>query len=156
MKIISFNKENRNEYMNFIKQCKNSWEFRCLENNYFNVGDKEIFLVIEKGLCRKHNIVAYSIVEKDLRYLYKVNFISEIHKNDGNNIYIYDFMVRKESRNTGIGSKLAQYLINEIFIDKNIILQPDGDGHWFWKKFDFQQDNISKKETWVLKRKSYS
>ena len=36
--------------------------------------------------------------------------------------------------------------------DKNIILQPDGDGNWFWKKFGFIPDNISKHLTLILQR----
>ena len=60
-------------------------------------------------------------------------------------------MVKKNLRNKGIGTKLAQYLIDYIYIDKNIILQPDGDGYWFWKKFGFEEDNESEKMTWKIK-----
>ena len=38
------------------------------------------------------------------------------------------------------------------YIKKNITLQPDRDGNWFWKKFGFIPDNISKSLTLILKR----
>ena len=55
-------------------------------------------------------------------------------------------------RNQGIGQYFARYILNEKYKDKNIILQPDGDGNWFWKKFGFIPDNISKHLTLILQR----
>ncbi len=86
-----------------------------------------------------------------MKYLYIVNLISKKYENNGTTIFVSDFMVKKNLRNKGIGTKLAQYLIDYIYIDKNIILQPDGDGYWFWKKFGFEEDNESEKMTWKIK-----
>lgn len=55
-------------------------------------------------------------------------------------------------RNQGIGKKLVRYIIDSEYKNRNIILQPDGNGYWFWKKFGFENDNISKHETWILRR----
>jgi len=152
MEIVRFNRVNKGEYKEFIRKYNNVPEFNILNISNFNVGEKEIFLVIEKGLIKKYKILAYSIIEKDLKYLYIANSISEKHKNDGTVILISDFMVKKRLRRNGIGTKFAKYIIEEIFVDKNIILQPDGDGYYFWKKFKFESDNISEKETWKIKR----
>jgi len=109
-------------------------------------------LVIKKSLIKKYKILAYSIVEKDLEYLYMENLISKDYNNDGTYIFIFDFMVKRRARNKGIGRKLAEYLIYEIFRDKKILLQPDQDGQWFWRKFGFESDNLSEKETWIINR----
>lgn len=68
-------------------------------------------------------------------------------------IYISDFMIDYLYRNQGNGKILANYIINDIYKDKDIILQPDGDGNWFWKEFGFVNDEISKHLTLILKRK---
>lgn len=149
MEILRFNKDNYKDYKNFINKYNNSIEFVTLKINNFDIGQKEIFLVIKKSLINKYKILAYSIVEKDLKYLYIANSISESYNNDGTYIFISDFMVKVKARNKGIGTKLAEYLIYETFKDKKILLQPDEDGYWFWKKFNFKKDNISEKETWI-------
>lgn len=150
MKILRFNKSNNNEYRKFIKKY-NIREFYTLSMQTFNIGEKEIFLIVDKGKLRKYKILAYAIIEKDLEYLYIVNSISKEYQNNGTIIFISDFMVRKNLRNKGIGTKFVQYLINHIYVEKNIILQPDEDGYWFWKKFNFENDNKSEKETWKIK-----
>lgn len=152
MEILRFNRDRSNEYKNFIRKYNNVAEFNTLNINTFGVGEKEIFLVVEKGKIRKYNILAYAIVQKDLKYLYIVNSISEEYKNDGTVIFISDFMVKEKMRNKGIGTKLAHYLINFIYLDKDIILQPDGDGNWFWRRFNFISDNISKKATLKMQK----
>lgn len=152
MQILKFNKDNSNEYRDFVNKYNNSKEFITLKINNFNIGEKEIFLVVKKGLIKKYRILAYSIIEKNLKYLYMANLISESYSNNGRYVFISDFMVKRIARNNGIGTMLAQYLINEIYANKNILLQPDEDGYWFWEKFGFQSDNISEKETWIINR----
>lgn len=152
MEIFEFNKSNSNEYRKFISQYNNIIEFQTLNIQTFNIGEKDIFLLVNKGIVKKYKILAYSIIEKDLKYLYMVYSISKKYQNNGTTIFVSDFMVNRKMRNKGIGTKLAKYLIDNIYIDKKIILQPDGDGNWFWKKFDFVSDKISKKMTWILKR----
>ncbi len=49
---------------------------------------------------------------------------------------------------------LVKYILDEVYKDKDIILQPDEDGNWFWKKFAFIPDNISKRLTLILKHKN--
>lgn len=150
MEILRFNKSNSNNYRKFINKYNNIIEFDTLNIQNFNIGEKEIFLLVDKGIVRKYKILAYSIIEKELKYLYIVNLISKKYENNGTTIFISDFMVKKNLRNKGIGTKLAQYLIDYIYIDKNIILQPEGDGYWFWKKFGFEEDNESEKMTWKI------
>ena len=150
MEILGFNKSNSNNYRKFINKYNNIIEFDTLNIQNFNIGEKEIFLLVDKRIVRKYKILAYSIIEKELKYLYIVNLISKKYENNGTTIFISDFMVKKNLRNKGIGTKLAQYLIDYIYIDKNIILQPDGDGYWFWKKFGFEEDNESEKMTWKI------
>ena len=52
----------------------------------------------------------------------------------------------------GIGNILAKYILEKRYAKADVILQPDGDGYSFWKKFGFENDNISKHETWILRR----
>lgn len=151
MEILRFNKFNSNDYRKFINKYNNTIEFDVLNIQTFNIGEKEVFLLVSKGILRKYNILAYSIIEKELKYLYIVNLISKKYENNGTTIFISDFMVKKNLRNKGIGTKLVQYLIDYIYIDKNIILQPDEDGYWFWKKFGFEEDTESEKITWKLR-----
>lgn len=151
MEILKFNKSNSNIYKEFINRYNKIIEFDILNIQTFNIGEKEIFLVVDKGIIRKYKILAYAIIEKDLEYLYIVNSISRNYQNDGTTIFISDFMVKKDSRNIGIGTKLARYLIDDIYREKNIILQPDEDGYSFWKKFSFDDDKESKKRTWRIK-----
>ena len=151
MEILRFNKFNSDDYRKFINKQNNIIEFDTLNIQIFNIGEKEIFLLVNKGIVKKYKILAYSIIEKDLKYLYIVNLISKKYQNNGTTIFVSDFMVKKNLRNEGIGTKLAQYLIDYIYIDKNIILQPDGDGCWFWKKFGFEEDNESEKMTWKIR-----
>lgn len=155
MEILRFNKNNKDEYKKFIGKYNNVPEFNILDISNFNFGEKEIFLAIEKGIMKKYKILAYSIIEKDLKNFYIANSISEKYKNDGTVILISDFIVKEKLRRHGIGSEFAQYLIDEIFLDKDIILQPDGDGYEFWKRFGFETDNISEKETWKIERVKY-
>lgn len=150
MEILRFNKSNSNNYRKFINKYNNIIEFDTLNIQNFNIGEKEIFLLVDQEIVRKYKILAYSIIEKELKYLYIVNLISKKYENNGTTIFISDFMIKKNLRNKGIETKLAQYLIDYIYIDKNIILQPDGDGYWFWKKFGFEEDNESEKMTWKI------
>ena len=148
MEILKFNDDNKSEYKYFINKYNNVKEFYTLKVQTFDTEKKKIFLLVEKGVLKKYKIIAYAIIEEELKYLYITNSISEEYLNDGTTIYISDFMVRRCSRKQGIGTYLAKYLIEDVYRDKNIILQPDGDGFLFWKKFNFKQDEISKNETW--------
>lgn len=143
MEILRFN-----DYRKFISKYNNIIEVDTLNIQTFNIGEKEIFLLVDKGIVRKYKILAYSIIEKDLKYLYIVNLISKKYQNNGTTIFVSDFMVKKNLRNKEIGTKLAQYLIDYIYIDKNIILQPDG--YFFWKKFSFEEENELEKMTWKI------
>ena len=62
-------------------------------------------------------------------------------------------MIDYPYRKQGIGKFLAKYILYEVYKNKNIILQPDGDGNWFWKKFEFVHDKISQRVTLILKNK---
>ena len=113
---------------------------------------KKIFLLIEQGFFKKYKIIGYAIVYEDLQVLYFSNNISKDYNGDSNTIFIADFMIDYPYRNKGIGKYFAKYIIDEVYKNKNITLQPDGDGNWFWKKFGFMPDNISKNLTLILKR----
>ena len=73
MEILKFNKSNSNIYKEFINRYNQIIEFDILNIQTFNIGEKEIFLVVDKGIIRKYKILAYAIIEKDLEYLYIVN-----------------------------------------------------------------------------------
>lgn len=152
MEILKFDKEKKVKYNEFINKYNDLKEFMTLKINNFNVGDKEIYLVIKKNLFSKCKILAYSIIEKDLKYIYMANSISKKYSNDGSLIFISDFMVKRKLRNQGIGKMLARHIICEEYQNKDIILQPDEDGFWFWKKFGFINDNISEHETWIKQK----
>ena len=151
MEILKFNKINGNQYKEFIKKYNNVQEFDILNSQTFNVGEKEIFLVVEKGILNKNKILAYSIIQKDIEYSYIINSADKDYFNNETTICILDFMVREKSRNKGVGTKLAKYLMDYIYIDKDIILEPKGDGYWFWKKFNFEENKELQKTVWKRK-----
>ena len=107
---------------------------------------------MEKGFLKKYKTIGYSIVYEDLHTICFSNDISKKYDRDSNTIFISDFMIDYFYQNQGIGKYLARYIIDKVYEDKNIILQPDGDGNWFWKKFGFIPDNISKHLTLILQR----
>lgn len=151
MEIKEYNYEKRIEYLQFIKKYN---KFNCLDTlkvQTFSEG-KRIFLLIEEGFFRKYKIIGYAIIYEDLHVLCFSNNISEKHVEDSNNIFISDFMIDYPYRNKGIGKYFAKYIIDEVYKQKNITLQPDGDGNWFWGKYGFIPDNISKNLTLILKR----
>lgn len=151
MEIEEYNYNNKQEYYIMIKRYNKSKELHTLDVNTLKP-QKRIFLVIEKGILKKYKIIAYTIINEDLKLIHMVNGISKKYVGDKNTIYITDFMVRILDRKKGIGKALANYIINQRYGDKNILLQPQGDGNWFWKKFGFICDNISEHGTCILRR----
>ncbi len=151
MQIIEYNYDTRIGYSQFVRKCN---KFNCLNTlkvQTFSEG-KRIFLLIEKAFFRKYKIIGYAIIYEDLHVLCFSNNISKKYDGDLNTIFISDFMIDYPYRNKGIGKYFAKYIIDEVYKQKNITLQPDGDGNWFWKKFGFIPDNISKSLTLILKR----
>ena len=107
---------------------------------------------MEEGFFRKYKIIGYAIIYEDLHVLCFSNNISEKYDGASNTIFISDFMIDYPYRNKGIGKYFAKFIIDEVYKQKNITLQPDGEGNWFWKKFGFISDNVSKNLTLILKR----
>ena len=155
MKIIKYDYNTRMEYSDFIRKYNKCNCLNTLNIQTFS-GGKKIFLIIEKDFFKKYKIIGYSIIYEDLHPLCFLNEISEKYDGDINTIFIADFMIDYLYRNQRIGMFLAKYILDDVYKDKNIILQPDGDGRWFWKKFGFIPDNISKKLTLKITRIKYS
>ncbi len=151
MEIKEFNYNIRLQYSDFIRKYNKSRCLSSLNIQTFSKG-KKIFLILEKGFFKKYKIIGYSIVYEELHTICFSNDISKKYDEDTNTIFISDFMIDYLFRNQGIGQYFARYILNEKYKDKNIILQPDGDGNWFWKKFGFIPDNISKHLTLILQR----
>lgn len=152
MKIIKYNYDTRIEYSKFIRKYNKSKFLSTLNIQTFSK-EKTIYLVIEKSILRGYKIIGYAIIYENLHVICFSNDISKKYDGDINTIFIGDFMIDYSYRNKGIGKQLARYIINFEYKDKNIILQPDGDGNWFWKKFGFVNDEISQHITWILKSK---
>lgn len=153
MEIVEYNYDNRMQYSEFIRKYNKSNCLNSLNVQTFSKG-KKIFLMIDKGRIKKYKIIGYSITYEDLHVICLSNDISEKYDEDNNTIFIADFMINYLYRNQGNGKFFVKYILDEVYKDKDIILQPDGDGNWFWKKFDFIPDNISKHLTLILKRKN--
>lgn len=151
MEIKEFNYNIRLQYADFIRKYNKSICLSSLNIQTFSEG-KKIFLILEKRFFKKYKIIGYSIVYEDLHTICFSNDISKKYDGDLNTIFISDFMIDYLYRNQGIGKYLARYIIYKIYEGKNIILQPDGGGYWFWKKLGFVSDNISKHVTWILQR----
>lgn len=151
MKIIKYNYDTRTEYYKFIRKYNRSKFLNTLNIQTFSEG-KTIYLVVDKGFFRKYKIIGYVIIYESLHVICFSNDISSKYDGDKDTIFIADFMIDYKYRNEGIGTELAKYIINFEYKDKNIILKPDGDGNWFWKKFGFINDRISQHMTWILKR----
>lgn len=153
MDIIEYDYNTRIEYSKFIRKYNKSKYLNTLNIQTFSKG-KKIFLVIEKTILYRYKIVGYAIVYGDLHVMCYSNNISKKYDGDDENIFVSDFMIDYPYRNQGIGKFLAKYILDEVYKDKNIILQPDGDGNWFWKKFGFVHDKISQHTTLILKKKN--
>lgn len=151
MDIIKYDYNSKIEYSSFIRKYNKSKYLNTLNIQTFSKG-KKIFLVVEKTIFYRYKIIGYAIIYEDLHVICYSNNISKKYDEDDETIFISDFMIDYPYRNQGIGKYLGNYIINEVYKDKTIILQPDGDGNWFWKKFGFVSDNISKRLTLVLKR----
>jgi len=100
----------------------------------------------------RYKIIGHAIIYEEIHVLCISNNISQKYDRDKDTVFISDFLIDKAYQNNGLGKNLANYIVNELYNDKNIILQPDGDGNWFWKKFGFVPDNISKNLTLILDR----
>lgn len=150
MEIKEYDFNTRVEYSVFVKKINKSDCMSTLNIQTFSEG-KKIILLIEQGFFRKYKIIGYTIIYEDLQLCF-FNNISERYNKNSNTIFISDFMINYPYRKQGIGKYFAKYIIDEVYKQKNIILQPDGDGNWFWKKFGFIPDNISKNLTLILKR----
>lgn len=155
MEIVEYNYDNSMQYTDFIRKYNKSKYLSSLNIQTFSEG-KRIFLILEKGFFKKYKIIGYSIVYEDLHTICFSNNISKKYDRDSNTVFISDFMIDYIYQNQGIGKDLVMYIIEKVYGDKNIILQPDGDGYWFWRKFGFVNDNISKQVTWILKRNKCS
>ena len=151
MEIKQYNYDTKVEYSKFVRKYNKSKQLKILSSIKFIKG-KNIFLILKRGIFRKYIIIGYTIIDEDMRIIYFRDEINEKYIKNDNIIYITDFMIDYLYRNQGIGKKFANYIINGIYENKNIILQPKGDGNWFWKKFGFVEDNISKRLTLILKR----
>lgn len=151
MEILEFNYDNRIQYSDFIRKYNKAKCLSSLNIQTFCEG-KKIFLIVDKGLIKKYKIIGYAIVYEKLNTICLVNDVSEKYKDNSNVIFISDFMIDYIERNKGLGKFLAKYIIDEVYRKRNIILQPDGDENWFWEKFGFIPDNVSKKLTLILKR----
>ncbi len=151
MEIIKYNYDTRIEYSKFIRKYNRSKYLSTLNMQTFSKG-KTIYLVIDKSIFRRYKIIGYAIIYEDLHVICFSNDISKKYDGDAKAIFIADFITDYSYRNQGIGKKLVRYIIDSEYKDKNIILQPDGDGNWFWKKFGFINDDISQHVTWILKR----
>ena len=154
MKVLKFTKSKEKEWREFIRKYNNVREFDILNGTTFPSDEKEIYLIVEKGWIRKYRLISYCIIEKDIDSFVFLNMIDESYKCENNIVYITDFLVRISKRNMGIGKQFAEYILDEVCKDKNVILNPDGDGNWFWKKFGFVDDGISKNKTLILNRES--
>lgn len=151
MEIRQYNYDDRIEYSKFIRKYNKSKCLDTLNIQTFFKG-KTIYLILEKTFFNIHKIIGYAIVYEELNTLYLSNEISKKYDEDSNTIFISDFMIDYLFRNQGIGQWFAKYILYDKYKDKNIILQPDGDGNWFWKKFGFIPYNISNQLTLILKR----
>ncbi len=151
MEIKKFNYNLSIEYDKFVRKYNKSKYLYSLEHQTFQ-NEKKIFLLVNRGFWGRYKIIGYAIIYEELRVLCISNNISQKYDRDKDTIFISDFMIDKTYQNNGLGKKLANYIVNELYNDKNIILQPDGDGNWFWKKFGFVPDNISKNLTLILDR----
>ncbi|MCI8482307.1 MAG: hypothetical protein HFJ27_04455 [Clostridia bacterium] len=152
MEIKQYDFSSRVEFAHFIKKYKMKKRLDTL-NNTSLVEGKKIFLVLERGFFKKYKIIGYTIINEKVDAICIVNKINEEYCERQDVIYISDFMIDYLYQNQGNGKILANYIINDIYKDKDIILQPDGDGNWFWKELGFVNDEISKHLTLILKRK---
>lgn len=152
MEIIEFNTNNKKEFTDIVKKYNNIKEFHILTSRLINLDGRTIFLVLKKGILRKYRILGYTIIDQNISLMCRCNNMDEIYAKKDRIICITDFIVRKTERGKGIGSTLAKYILEKRYPKKDIVLQPQGDGYWFWKKFGFEKDNISKDETWILRR----
>lgn len=151
MEIKQYDSTSRVEFTHFIEKYKVKKRLNTLNNTSLIEG-KRIFLVLEKGFLKKYKIIGYAIVNEELHAICIANQVSQKYAKDRNTIYISDFIIDYLYRNQGKGKTLANYILNDIYKDKDIILQPKCDGNWFWKKFGFVNDKTSKHITWILRR----
>ncbi len=153
MEIIEYDYNTRLECSKFIRKYNKSKYLNTLNIQTFSKG-KKIFLVVEKTIFYRYKILGYAIIYEDLHVICYSNNISKKYDEDDETIFISDFMIDYPYRNQGIGKFLAKYILYEVYKNKNIILQPDDDGNWFWKKFEFVHDKISQHATLILKKKN--
>lgn len=151
MEIFKFDNNSKIEYYNFVRKYNKSKYMDTLNIQTFSKG-KKIYLLIDKKILLKYKILGYVIIYENLHTICYANNVNQKYNNDLKTIYISDFMIDKPYRNQGFGKYLENYIVNEEYKDKDIILQPDGDGNWFWKKFGFISDKISNQLTLILKR----
>lgn len=152
MEILCFTKKEEKECKEFINKYNNIEEFNILNITTFTSEKKKLFFMVDKGILKKYKLIAYCIVEEELKPFLFFGMIDKKYGEEGNIVFLSDFMVKISERNNGIGKMLAKYIIDEHYKNKTIILNPDDDGYWFWKKFGFVEDKISKHKTWILKR----
>ena len=151
MDIIKYDSDSKIEYSNFIRKYNKSKYMHTLNIQTLSNG-KKIYLVVDKIIFSRYKIIGYAIIYEDLYPICYANNINQEYNKNSKTIFISDFMIDKPYRNQGFGKYLENFIVNEIYKEKDIILQPDGDGNWFWKKFGFIPDNISKQLTLILKK----
>lgn len=151
MEIRKYDYNSKIEYSSFIRKYNRS---KCLSTLNFQTisKGKKIYLLVDKSFFQKNIIIGYAIIYEDLHVICNVNDVNQKYDGDSKTIFISDFMIDLPYRNQGLGKYLENYVVNEVYKDKDIILQPDGDGNWFWKKFSFVNDEISQHTTLILKR----
>jgi len=152
MEIRKFNLENIKEFSDIVKKYNNVKEFDILTSRLMNLDGRTIFLLLKKGRLKKYKILGYTIIDQNMSLICRCNNMDEVYLNKDRIICITDFIIRKTERGKGIGKALAKYILEECYSEKDIVLQPHEDGYWFWQKFGFKDDGISKHETWILKR----
>lgn len=151
MEICKYDYNSKIEYSRFIRKYNKSKYMSTLNIQTFSKG-KNIYLLMDKNFFQKKVIIGYAIIYEDLHVICYANDVSQKYDGDSKIIFISDFMIDLPYRNQGLGKYLENYIVNEVYKDKDIILQPDGDGNWFWKKFGFINDEISQHITLILKR----
>lgn len=121
----------------FITNIKDKY----IQKNKLIVSDKTIYHYINNVdkeeecylLIKKKEIIGYCKIKNVNRGKDEETHNIEIDNEDK---IICDFYINPKKRKKGYGTILAKYIL-KLLDNKKIILHPDLDGIWFWKKFKF-------------------